>query len=274
MSLTVAFQGMAGAYSDLAARALFPNAQTLPCKTFEEAFVAVEQGRADRAVIPIENSTAGRVTDIHSLLPQTTLHSVGEYFLPVRHCLLAPKGARLEGVRTVASHIQALTQCQNGIAKLGLERIVAADTAGAAAAIAQNGDATSAAIASALAAEIYGLDILKSDFQDAGHNTTRFLVWSREGLVPPVNKPTKMALIFTVRNVPAALYKALGGFATNGINLLKLESYLVDGEFISARFYAELLGHPETAAVRQAMEELAFYTTDVKVLGVFEAAQN
>jgi prephenate dehydratase len=271
--MRVAFQGMAGAYSDLAARALFPNAETLPCQTFEDAFAAVENKHADRAVIPIENSTAGRVTDIHALLPTTPLFIVGEFFLPVRHCLLAPKGATMDGLKTVSSHIQALSQCQRNIRALGLERITAADTAGAAAHIAATGDLSAAAIASELAAQIYGLTMLKRDFQDAGHNTTRFLVWSRQEVVPPPKIPSKTALLFTVRNVPAALYKALGGFATNGLNLLKIESYLVGGGFVSARFYAEVAGHPNSPALRQALEELRFYTTEVRVLGCFEAAE-
>ncbi len=272
MSLVIAFQGAEGAYSDLASRNLFPGARTLPCQSFEDAYTAVSTGKADRAVIPIENSTAGRVADIHTILRTTKLHCVGEYFLPVHHCLLAPKGATLEGLKGVSSHIQALSQCRENIKKLGLAWHEATDTAGAAKAVANAGDVTQAAIASSLAAELYGLSILRKDFQDAGHNTTRFTVWSQTADYPAPNVPCKMALIFKVRNVAAAHYKALGGFATNGVNLVKLESYLTDGRFVSAQFYAELLGHPETDAVKLAMEELKFYTDDIRILGCFPVA--
>ncbi|MBX6321703.1 MAG: prephenate dehydratase [Rhodospirillaceae bacterium] len=269
---TVAFQGVPGAYSDLACRGALPRMTTLPCASFEDAFAAVRDGLAARAMIPIENSLAGRVADIHHLMPDSGLHIVGEHFQRVNHQLLAPRGATLEGLRTVESHIQALSQCRRLIRALGLKPVVRADTAGAAAEVAERGDPTVAAIASSLAAEIYGLDVLKSDIEDADHNTTRFIILSRTPERPAPDGAIITTLVFRVRSVPAALYKALGGFATNGVNITKLESYIVDGAFTVAQFYADIEGHPDQHPVALALEELRFFSTEVKILGVYPAS--
>jgi prephenate dehydratase len=270
---TIAFQGLPGAYSDLACRAAFPAMTTLPCESFEDAFAAVRGGAARLAMIPIENSLAGRVADIHHLLPESGLHIIGEHFQRVNHQLLAPKGAKLSELKTVASHVQALSQCRNIIRDLGLTPIIRADTAGAAVEVAQLGDKTAAAIASSLAAEIHGLDILKADIEDAEHNTTRMIVLSREPIDPDPHQGTVItSFVFRVRSVPAALYKALGGFATNGVNITKLESYMIDGHFTVAQFYADILGHPDQRAVRLALEELSFFSREVRILGVYPAS--
>ncbi len=272
-SRTIAFQGMAGAYSDLACRTAHPEMTPLACPSFEDAFAAVEDGRARFAMLPIENSQAGRVADIHLLFPHSTLHIVGEHFQRVRHCLLAPKGAVLSGLRRVYSHVQALSQCRKTIRELGLSPVATADTAAAAAEVAERGDTAEAAIASELAAEIYGLVILKRDLEDSLHNTTRFVLLAKEPRDPaPKAGFVITSFIFSVRNVPAALYKALGGFATNGVNMLKLESYMVDGNFTSTQFYAEIAGHPEETNVQLAFEELGFISREVKILGVYPAA--
>jgi len=269
----VAFQGAPGAYSDLACRAVFPEASTLPCTAFEDAFAAVAEGRADRAMIPIENSVAGRVADVHHLMPLSGLHIVGEHFQRVNHQLLAPKGATLKGLKRVFSHIQALSQCRNLIRELGLESMVHADTAGAAAEVAARGDKQEAALASSLAAEIYGLEVLKESAEDAAHNTTRMLILSRVAKVPdPGEGPCITSLVFRVRNVSAALYKAMGGFATNGVNLTKLESYMVGGKFVAAQFYADAEGHPDQRPMRLALEELRFFTREMKILGTYPAS--
>ena len=219
-------------------------------------------------MIPIENSVAGRVADIHHLMPHCGLHIIGEHFQRVNHHLLAPPGTRLEDIATVHSHIQALSQCRRLIRELGIEPRVHADTAGAAAEVAAAGRRDQAAIGSRLAAEIHGLQILRSDIEDAEHNTTRFVILTTERRVPPADQGTCIiSFLFQVRNVPAALYKALGGFATNGINMIKLESY-VDSGFNQAQFYAEILGHPDQSGVRHAFEELAFFSHEVEQLGV------
>jgi prephenate dehydratase len=268
----VAFQGFPGAYSDLACRTVFPDRETLPCESFEDAFAAVREGRAGVAMIPVENSVAGRVADIHRLLPNGGLHIVAEHFQRVNHQLLAPKGARLDTIRTVRSHEQALSQCRALIRSLGLEAISHADTAGAAADVARLGDPQHAAIASELAARLYGLEILKSGIEDAEHNTTRFLILARAPQVPPVGTvPTITTFVFRLGSVPAALYKALGGFATNGVNLTKLESYMVHGRFAAAQFYVDVEGHPDERLLRLALDELAFFARDVKILGVYPA---
>jgi prephenate dehydratase len=221
-------------------------------------------------MIPIENSVAGRVADIHHLMPTSDLHIVAEYFLPVRHQLMAPKGAQLSAIKSVESHVMALGQCRNIIRRLGLKPIVAADTAGSAREVAERGDKSRAAIASRLAAEIYGLDILAEDVEDEAHNTTRFVVlareaqWARRGEGAIVT-----TFVFRVRNVPAALYKALGGFATNGINMTKLESYMVEGNFSATQFYADVEGHPEDRSLKLALEELSFFSKELKILGVY-----
>lgn len=270
---TIAFQGAPGAYSDLACRSVFPEMTTLPCASFADAFAAVRNGEARIAMIPIENSLGGRVADVHHLLPDGGLHIVGESFQRVVHCLVVPKGARLEDLRTVHSHVQALSQCRETIRALGLKPVVHADTAGAAAEIAARGDRTEAAIASSLAARIYGLDILREGMEDAAHNTTRFLVLAPRPSIPPLGSgPTITSFVFRVRSVPAALYKALGGFATNGVNMTKVESYMVGGRFSAAQFYADVEGHPDERPMRLALEELDFFAREVRILGVYPAS--
>jgi prephenate dehydratase len=267
---TIAFQGAPGAYSDLACRTARPELETLPCRSFEDTIAAVHSGQAALAMIPIENSVAGRVADIHHLLPASGLHIIGEHYQRVNHHLLAVPGARIEGLTHVHSHIHALNQCRRLISALGLTPVVRLDTAGAAAEIAASGDPSQAVIASELAGAIYGLVSLRANIEDAEHNTTRFLIMAREAVVPhPKAGPTMTSLVFRVRNVPAALYKALGGFATNSVNITKLESYLVGGRFHAAQFYAEVEGHPEHRNVKLALEELDFFSREVKILGVF-----
>jgi len=279
-SQTIAFQGVAGAYSDLACRTAHPEMTPLACASFEDAFAAVEEGRARLAMLPIENSQAGRVADVHLLFPHATLHIVGEYFQRVRHCLLGPKGATLSSVTRVYSHVQALSQCRETVRKLGLTPVVTADTAAAAAEVAKRNDASEAAIASELASKIYGLSILKRDLEDARHNTTRFVLLAKEPIASELAPGSERlsegdrivtSFIFSVRNVPSALYKALGGFATNGVNMSKIESYMVDGKFTSTQFYAEIEGHPEEKNVQLAFEELGFISREVKLLGVYRA---
>ena len=268
----IAFQGIAGAYSDKACRAVYPDLTTLPCPDFEDTFAAVSDGRARLAMIPIENSSAGRVADIHHLLPESGLHIIGEHFQRVDHQLLACKGATLEGLETVRSHVQALSQCRNFIRAQGLMPMVRADTAGSAQEVAAEGDPSVAAVASALAGEIYGLTTLAEDIQDTAHNTTRFLIMAQDPVHPePDDGPVITSFVFRVRSVPAALYKALGGFATNGVNITKLESYIIDANFTVAQFYADVEGHPEDRLVRLALEELSFFSREVKILGVYAA---
>jgi prephenate dehydratase len=269
----IAFQGAPGAYSDLACRVVFPDRRTLPCHGFEEALAAALDGEAEFAVIPIENSLAGRVADVHYLLPRSGLHIVGEHFAPVHHHLLALPGVAIEDIRTVRSHVHALGQCRNLIRALGAQPQVAADTAGAAAELAKSGDRQVAVIASELAGRIYGLEALRSNIEDAAHNTTRFVVLSRRPLVPPLaaGGVYVTSFIFRVRNVPAALYKALGGFATNGVNMTKLESYMVGGRFTATEFYADVEAHPEERRLQLALEELRFFTEEVVVLGTYPA---
>ncbi len=268
----IAFQGQPGAYSDMACRAMFPDMATLPCGSFEDTFAAAQEGKASLAMIPIENTVAGRVADIHHLMPDSGLHIVGEHFERVNHQLLVPRGTRFEDVRTVHSHVHALSQCRKFLRKHGLTPMVHADTAGAAKEVSETRRPGEAAIASALAAEIYGLDILHSDIEDDVHNTTRFLVMAPEPTDPdPQAGPVVTTFVFQVRNVPAALYKALGGFATNGVNMTKLESYMVGGTFTATQFYADIEGHPDQTNVRLALEELGFFSRLVKILGVYAA---
>ena len=269
---TIAFQGEPGAYSDLACRTACPDMATLPCDTFEDAFAAVGEGRAGKAMIAIDNSVAGRVADVHHLMPESGLHIVGEHFQRVVHHLLAPKGATLQTLKAVHSHVHALPQCRKLIRELGLKAVVHADTAGAAADVAKLGDPTQAAIASELAGQIYGLVSLRADVADNPNNTTRFVIMQREPYDPdPAAGPVLTSFVFRVRSVPAALYKALGGFATNGVNIVKLESYMIDAWFTVAQFYAEIEGHPDQRSVRLAMEELGFFSREVKILGVYPA---
>ena len=272
MKKKIVYQGEPGANSDTAAREAYPDYMPTPCATFEDAFAAVSNKEAELAMIPVENSVAGRVADIHHLMPTSGLNIVAEYFLPISHQLLGVKGAKLSDLKTVQSHIMALGQCRNVIKKLGLKPVIGADTAGSARQIAEMGDKSHAAIASKLAGEIYGLDLLQENIEDEAHNTTRFIVLSREPDWAKQGKmPTVTTFVFRVRNVPAALYKALGGFATNGVNMTKLESYQLDGSFSATQFYADVEGHPEDLPVKLALEELAFYSAEMKILGVYPA---
>lgn len=271
-SNVIAFQGALGAYSDMACRAVHPEMTTLACASFEDTFAAVAETRAGLAMIPIENSSAGRVADIHHLLPDSGLHIIAEHFQKVDHQLLAPKGATMDTIREVHSHVQALSQCREFVRGAGFKPMVHADTAGAAAEVAKRGDPTQAAIASELAGEIYGLDSLSSDIQDIEHNTTRFLIMAKEPIDPdPAEGPVVTTFVFRMRSVPAALYKSLGGFATNGVNITKLESYIIDADFTVAQFYVDIAGHPDQRLVRLALEELGFFSREVKILGVYPA---
>jgi len=266
----IAFQGALGANSDIACRQVFPGVGTLPCAAFEDVFAAVREGRAERAMIPVENSIHGRVADIHHLLPNGGLKIVGEYFQPIHHCLVALKGASIETIREAHSHVQALGQTRETLRRLGIRPVIHADTAGAAEDVARWSDPTRAAVASALAAEIYGLDILLRNIEDEPHNTTRFLIMAREAIPLPADCPiTVTGFAFQVRNIPAALYKVLGGFATNSINMTKLESYMVGGSFTATEFYAEVEGNPDDPAMVHAFDELRFFARSVDVLGVF-----
>lgn len=272
MSRRIVFQGEPGANSHIACRETYPDHEAVPCATFEDCFAAVEGGSADLAMIPIENSVAGRVADIHHLMPRTSLTIIGEFFLPLSHQLMAVKGANLSTIRTAQSHVMALGQCRKALRTLNLVPVIGADTAGSAREIAEAKDVTRAAIASRLAADLYGLDILAENIEDESHNTTRFVILAREGdWAPAGNGPVVTSFVFRVRNVPAALYKALGGFATNGVNMTKLESYQMDGTFSATQFYADVDGHPDDAGLKLALEELAFFSRELRILGVYPA---
>jgi prephenate dehydratase len=269
---TIAFQGELGANSHLACREVFPAMEALPCQTFEDAFAAMAEGKARLAMLPIENSLHGRIADIHHLLPDSGLYIIGEHFVRIHHQLMAVQGATLEGLKSVMSQTPALGQCRNIIRSLGLSMIVGADTAGSARRVAEMKDPTVAALASTLAAEIYGLQILKANVEDAAHNTTRFLILASEPDDAEAGSGDVVTtFVFRVRNVPAALYKAMGGFATNGVNMTKLESYQLEGSFNATQFYADIEGHPEQRNVRLALEELQFFTTHMRILGVYPA---
>jgi prephenate dehydratase len=270
--MTIAFQGEPGANSHIAIAEAFPDATPLPCATFEDALAAIASGAANLGMIPIENTLAGRVADIHHLLPQSGLFIVGEWFLPIRHQLMAPRGATLADIKTVESHVHAIGQCRRIIRTLGIRSIIAGDTAGAARIVAERGDKACAAIASRLAAEIYGLDILAEDIEDEAHNTTRFVILAREPVWPDQGSgPLVTTFVFRVRNLPAALYKALGGFATNGVNMTKLESYMVEGNFFATQFYADVDGHPDDRNLKFALEELQFFSKELRIVGVYPA---
>jgi prephenate dehydratase len=269
----IAYQGEPGANSHLACAEAYPDLDAIAYPTFEDALAAVKSGDVGYAMIPVENSVAGRVADIHHLLPGADLYIVGEHFLRVRHQLMAKRGATLATVKTVLSHTQALGQCRNTLRELGLKPVPEADTAGSARMVSQSDDLTVAAIAPRLAAEIYGLEILKSDVEDEAHNTTRFLVLAKEpDDAEPGDGPVITTFIFRVRNVPAALYKAMGGFATNGVNMTKLESYQPEGSFNATMFYADIAGHPADRPVQLALEELSFFSMELKVLGTYRAS--
>ncbi len=269
--MKIAYQGEPGANSHIVCREQYPEADAVACASFEDVFAAVSGGDADLAMIPIDNSIAGRVADIHHFLPTSGLHIVAEHFLRIQFSLLGVPGATLDTIKTVHSHVHALGQCRKIIREHGLTPIISGDTAGAAREVADAADPSQAAISPPLAAEIYGLDVLASDIEDEDHNTTRFVVLSREPQVPEPGQATITTFMFNVRNLPAALYKALGGFATNGVNMTKLESYMVGGKFTATQFLAEVDGHPDDAGLARALEELAFYTTDITVLGVYPA---
>jgi prephenate dehydratase len=267
----ISFQGEPGANSDTACRNMFPDMEPLPCPTFEDAFNAVESGKADLAMIPIENTIAGRVADIHHLLPESKLHIVGEYFLPIHFQLMVLPGVSRKEIKTVHSHIHALGQCRKYVRKNGWKPIVAGDTAGAAKLVAETGDRSMAALAPRLAASLYGLDIIEENVEDTDSNVTRFVVLTREKRWadrPSADARMMTTFIFRVRNVPAALYKAMGGFATNGINMTKLESYQL-GAFTATLFYADIEGHPDDHNVKLALDELRFFSKEMRILGVY-----
>lgn len=269
----IVFQGEYGANSHTACHNVYPEYEAVLCPTFEDCFTAIESGEADLGMIPVENSVAGRVADIHHLLPRSSLQIIGEYFLPIRFQLMALPGTRIEDLKSVQSHVMALGQCRKIIRTLGLRPIVGADTAGSARQIAEAGDRTAAALAPEMAAQAYGLEILRRDVEDEAHNTTRFLILSREALrAENSGQPIITTFIFRVRNVPAALYKALGGFATNGVNMTKLESYQLEGQFFASMFYADVEGHPDDRSVSLALEELEFFSAEFKLLGIYPAS--
>ncbi len=271
----VAYQGKPGAYSHMACIKAFPKCSPVSCDTFEEVFESTSQKKSDIAFIPIENSQAGRVADIHNLLPKSRLMISGEYFHRINHSLLAIKGSSLEVIKTAESHLQALAQCRNFLNVNKIKPIVSADTAGSALEISKANDITRAAIASELAADIYNLDIIKSNIEDATHNTTRFLIMKEkleyEGYEK--NKDYITSFIFRVRNIPSALFKALGGFSSNKVNMLKIESYMLEGSFNATQFYADIEGHPDKDNVKLAFEELGFFSEEVRILGSYPASQ-
>ena len=273
MTNKIAYQGEPGSNSHIACAETFPGLKPLPCRTFEDVMAAVESGTARLAMIPVENTIAGRVGDIHHLLPGTTLHIVGEMYLPIRFQLMALPGVQLSQVRAARSHIMALGQCRDFLRQHGIDAVTAADTAGAAREVREANDPGMAAIAPRLAAQVYNLSIIAESIEDADHNTTRFVIMAADPLdIEPGPDPIKTALLFQVRNIPAALYKAMGGFATNGVNMTKLESYQVGGSFQVSQFYAEIEGHPDQRPVQLALEELGFFSNSLKILGVFPAA--
>jgi len=269
-SKTIAYQGEPGANSHIACAERFPYMIPLPCATFEDAFAAIADGAADLGMIPIENSIAGRVADIHNLLPSSGLHIIGETFLPIHFQLLALPGARLDGLRSVHSHVHALGQCRKIIRRYALKPVVASDTAGSAREVAEARDPTRASLATRLAGDIHGLQILAEDVEDEAHNTTRFVVLAKSPQWAPAGAAVT-TFVFRVRNVPASLYKALGGFATNGVNMTKLESYMVEGEFSATQFLADVDGHPDDPPLARALEELQFFSREVRILGVYLA---
>ncbi|MEO1292240.1 MAG: prephenate dehydratase [Pseudomonadota bacterium] len=271
--MLIAFQGELGAFSHQACREVYPEMQPLPCATFEEAIGAVQRGEAKLAMLPVENSTYGRVADIHNLLPESGLYIIGEHFVRIHLQLLAQKGQPLESLRVAHSHPVALGQCRGFLQQKSIAAHIALDTAGSAKWLSEKGGEGDAAIASALCEEIYGLDIVARDIEDTDHNTTRFLIASRQKIeADRLGGPAITTFVFRVRNIPAALYKAMGGFATNGVNMVKLESYMVGGHFTATQFYADIEGHPDDPAVARALEELAFFTSYLKVLGVYPAS--
>jgi prephenate dehydratase len=267
----IAFQGELGAYSHEAALNARPHASPVPCTTFEDVIRAMHDGKADLAMLPVENSTYGRVADIHRLLPESGLHIIDEGFVRVRINLMAPKGRTLDEVKHVRAHLVLIPQARSFLDAHGITAEAAADSAGAAADLARTQSPGEGALASSVAAEIHGLDILARDIEDEHHNTTRFLLMSHD--IDLTRRAEKMitTFVFEVRNIPAALYKAMGGFATNGVNMTKLESYMVGGSFTATQFYADIEGHPDDPGVKRALEELDYFTNMVEILGVYPA---
>lgn len=266
----IAFQGEPGANSDNASRAVYPRMEPLPCATFEDVFNTLDNGGADLAMIPIENTIAGRVADIHHLLPASGTHIIGEYFLPIHFHLMALPGVGIEEITTVYSHHHALGQCRNIIRQHGWEAVIGGDTAGSARLVRDRGERQLAAFAPELAAELYGLEILQRDVEDADHNKTRFVILSKTAeWAQPGNGPVMTSFLFQVRNIPAALYKAMGGFATNGVNMTKLESYQLGGSFSATQFFADIEGHPDDIGVAHAFDELKFFSKEFDILGVY-----
>jgi len=269
-----AFQGVNGAYSEQAGKNVFPNAKSVACSTFEDMFACVRNQQADIALVPIENSQAGRVADTQRLIPDSELNIIGEYFLEVRHNLLGIRGTKIADVKRIYSHEQGIAQCRNKIINLNKEMVVAADTAGSAKKISELKSKEDAAIASALAAEIYDLEIIENDFQDSKHNVTRFLIMSKNtNQISSSDKDLLTTLVFVVRSIPASLYKCLGGFASNGINITKLESYIHPQGFDVAQFYVDFEGHPEQNSVKLALEEMKFFCKEIKILGVYKKSE-
>lgn len=275
MTDIIVYQGEPGAFSHLACQMEYPDLTPNPCTSFASAFNAVRSGDAKLAMIPVENTVAGRVSDIYHLLPEGGLYIIGELYLPVHHQLLGISGATIETIKTARSHPMALGQVRKNLAKMNILPLADVDTAGAARAVAQLKDKSISAIASSLAASIYGLDIIEKDIQDESHNTTRFLILASQPLKADVVRgPWVTSFVFKVRSVPSALYKALGGFATNNINITKLESYMIGGSFQAAQFYVDVEGHPEEKGMEHALEELSFYTESIKILGTYTAHES
>ena len=273
-TIKIAFQGVLGAYSHQACFEAYPEANVLPCNSFQSAIDAVASGKADLAMLPVENSTYGRVADIHQLLPNSGLHIIGEHYVRVHINLLGLKGSKLTDIKSAMSHTVLLGQCRNFLKKNNIESITGVDTAGSAEIVSNNKNPKQAALASELAGSIYGLDVISKHIEDESNNTTRFLVMSTNTKSVKIKENRiKTSLVFRVRNIPAALYKAMGGFATNGVNMVKLESYMVDGSFAATQFYSDIIGHPDEPAVKRAMEELSYFTTNVKILGVYESGE-
>ncbi|MBT3953790.1 prephenate dehydratase [Amylibacter sp.] len=273
-TIKIAFQGVLGAYSHQACFEAYPEANVLPCNSFQAAIDAVSVGNADLAMLPVENSTYGRVADIHQLLPNSGLHIIGEHYVRVHINLLGLQGSKLSDIKSAMSHTVLLGQCRNYLKEHNIESITGVDTAGSAEIVSKNQNLNQAALASELAGKIYGLDVLARHIEDESNNTTRFLVMSTNTKSVKIKENRiKTSLVFRVRNIPAALYKAMGGFATNGVNMVKLESYMVDGSFTATQFYLDIIGHPDEPAVKRAMEELSYFTTDVKILGVYESGE-
>jgi len=270
----IAYQGEPGANSHIACRLYNDKAEAVALKTFDQVFYSLIKGDVDLAMIPIENSIAGRVSDIHRLMPTSDVNIIGESFLKIQHCLMALKDSSIEDIKYVRSHEMALSQCRESISKLGLEPVVSADTAGSAREVYEMEDKSIAAIASPLAAEIYNLKVLNKEMEDAGHNTTRFLILSQDVNIPgDIEGNYITTLVFKIKNVPSALYKALGGFATNGVNMLKLESYQLDGNFQSTQFYTDLEGHSSSEPIKNAIDELKYYSEEIKILGVYPSSR-